>query len=439
MRIEVKVPVLPESVAEATLLTWHKKSGEAVRRDENLVDIETDKVVLDVPAPQDGVLIELVRNEGDTVTAQELIGYIDTAAAAQAEDSGAQPSERAAATPDAQPAEPAAAPSPPAAQPAAETKGGAAAASLGPAVRRLIEENKLDPAAIKGSGKGGRILKEDVLAHLKQAKPAAEAKPGPSPVPAPAPASSPAPAQAPSVIELPRSGERLERRVPMTRLRQRIAERLKEAQNTAAILTTFNEVDMKPVMDLRARYKEVFEKEHGVKLGFMSFFVKASVEALKRFPAVNASIDGTDILYHGYYDIGIAVSAPRGLVVPILRDADQLTFAEIEKGIADFGAKAKDGTLSMDDLMGGTFSISNGGIFGSLNSTPILNPPQSAILGMHKIQQRPVVVDDEIVVRPMMYLALSYDHRIVDGREAVQSLVCIKDCLEDPARLLLSV
>jgi len=420
MRIEVKVPVLPESVTEATLLTWHKNAGEAVTRDENLVDIETDKVVLDVPAPDNGVLLDLVKQEGDTVTAQELIAVIDTeAAAAQAE---AAPAATAATATQAAPA-------------ATSPSGNSA---LSPAVRALVQEHSLDPSQIPGSGKDGRILKEDVLAFIKNRDAAPAAAPA-EPAPAAAPAPAPAPVAKPTVVELPGAGERLERRVPMTRLRQRIAQRLKEAQNTAAILTTFNEVNMQPVMDLRAKYKDIFEKEHGIKLGFMSFFVKASVEALKRFPAVNGSIDGDDIVYHGYYDVGIAVSGPRGLVVPILRDCGQLTFAEIEKGIADFGTKAKDGSLSIEELTGGTFSISNGGIFGSLNSTPILNPPQSAILGMHKIQERPMVENGQIVVRPMMYLALSYDHRIVDGREAVRSLVTIKESLEDPARPLLQV
>jgi len=421
MRIEVKVPVLPESVTEATLLTWHKKAGDAVTRDENLVDIETDKVVLDVPAPDNGVLVELVKQEGDTVMAQELIAIVDTEATAAEGTAPAQPAAASVAA--------SAAVSTPAA--------GNVNAALSPAVRHMLEEHKLDPSRISGSGKDGRILKEDVLAYMKNASGTA---PAAAPEPAPAEAkAAPAPAKPSTVVELHATGERLERRVPMTRLRQRIAQRLKEAQNTAAILTTFNEVNMQPVMDLRNRYKDKFEKEHGIKLGFMSFFVKASVEALKRFPAVNGSIDGTDIVYHGYYDIGIAVSAPRGLVVPILRDADQMTFAEIEQGIADFGRKAKEGSLSIEELTGGTFSISNGGIFGSLNSTPILNPPQSAILGMHKIQERPMVENGQIVIRPMMYLALSYDHRIIDGREAVQSLVTIKECLEDPARLLLHV
>ncbi len=420
MRIEVKVPVLPESVTEATLLTWHKKAGDAVTRDENLVDIETDKVVLDVPAPDNGVLVELLKQEGDTVMGQELIAVVDTEATAATSEKATTSAATAATAATVAPA-------------------ASANPALSPAVRHLIEEHGLDASRISGTGRDGRILKEDVLAYMKGNGEPAPAQKAANPDPAPAPATAPAPAKPSTVVELPSVGDRLERRVPMTRLRQRIAERLKEAQNTAAILTTFNEVNMQPVMELRNRYKDRFEKEHGIKLGFMSFFVKASVEALKRFPAVNGSIDGTDIVYHGFYDIGIAVSAPRGLVVPILRDADHLTFAEIEKGIADFGKKAKDGTLSIEELTGGTFSISNGGIFGSLNSTPILNPPQSAILGMHKIQERPMVENGQIVIRPMMYLALSYDHRIIDGREAVQSLVTIKECLEDPARLLLHV
>ncbi|ROR35005.1 2-oxoglutarate dehydrogenase complex dihydrolipoyllysine-residue succinyltransferase [Inmirania thermothiophila] len=419
MRVEVKVPVLPESVADATVLAWHKKPGDPVRRDENLVDIETDKVVLDVPAPQDGVLAEIVRGEGETVLAGELLAVVETDGAAAAPAASAEAAAQAAA-------------------PAAQEAPAGAAPPLSPAVRRLVEEHGLDPSQIQGSGKGGRILKEDVLRHIEAAKAAAPAAPqaAASSVMQAAPAETRPEVEAPAVGG---PGQRPERRVPMTRLRQRIAQRLKEAQNTAAILTTFNEVNMKPVMDLRARYRDRFEKEHGIRLGFMSFFVKAAVEALKRFPEVNASIDGADIVYHGYYDIGVAVSSPRGLVVPIIRDADQLSFAEIEKTIADFAVKARDGRLSIEELTGGTFSISNGGIFGSLNSTPILNPPQSAILGMHKIQERPVVENGEIVIRPMMYLALSYDHRIIDGREAVQFLVTIKDCIEDPARMLLEI
>ena len=420
MSTEVKVPALPESVSEATVVTWHKQPGEAVARDENLVDIETDKVVLEVPAPEDGVLGKILKNEGDTVTAAEVIATLeagDGAAGGQA-------------------AEPAREPEP--ARAASEGDGKAAATAavddtLSPAVRRLVAEHELDPAKIDGTGRGGRITKEDVLRHMDAAAEPRTEQPAPAPA---APAQAEAPQRAPTPMP---EGERPERRVPMTRLRQRIAERLVEAQQTAAMLTTFNEVNMQPVMDLRARHKEAFEKAHGVKLGFMSFFVKAAVEALKRFSAVNASIDGKDIIYHGYYDIGIAVSTDRGLMVPVLRDADQMSFAEIESAIADFGRRAREGKIGIDELTGGTFTITNGGIFGSLLSTPILNPPQSGILGMHKIQQRPMVENGEVVVRPMMYLAHSYDHRIIDGREAVQFLVALKDMLEDPARLLLEV
>ena len=409
MRIEVRVPVLPESVAEGTLLNGHKKPGDAVARDENLVDIETDKVVLDVPAPQDGVLVEILKNEGDTVAGEDVIGVLDTEAKAEA---GA----------------------PAAAAPAAETKP-VAAPDLSPAVRKLVAEHNLDASKISGTGKGGRIIKEDVLNDLEsqESAPAAAAPAAPAAKPA---ASAPAPAATPAVP----LGERAEQRVPMTRLRARIAERLVEAQQTAAMLTTFNEVNMQPVMELRKRYKDKFEKDNdGVRLGFMSFFIKAAIAGLQRYPEVNASIDGNDIVYHGYYDIGVAVSGPRGLVVPILRDCDQMSFADIEGGITEFGRKAQAGQLTMEDLTGGTFTISNGGVFGSLVSTPILNPPQSAILGMHKIQERPVVENGEIVIRPMMYLALTYDHRIIDGREAVRFLVAIKEALEDPARLLLQV
>ncbi len=429
MSIEVKVPPLPESVSEATVVTWHKKPGEAVSRDENLVDIETDKVVLEVPAPADGVLGDVLAQEGDTVTAGQVIAKLLPQGAA------AQPAPAAASVAAAAPA------AAPAAATATNTE------DLSPAVRRLIAEHGLDASKIAGSGKGGRITKEDVLNYLEASEgsagepihprgtaPAAAQQPQ-APAAAPKPA-APAPQQ-PVVTTL--SGERPERRVPMTRLRQRIAERLVEAQHTAAMLTTFNEVNMKPVMDLRAKYKDQFEKTHGIKLGFMSFFVKAAIEALKRFPVVNASIDGNDIVYHGYFDIGIAVSTPRGLVVPVIRDADQLSLAEIEKAIADFGTRAREGKLTLDELTGGTFSITNGGIFGSMMSTPILNPPQSAILGMHAIKDRPVVENGQIVIRPMMYLALTYDHRIIDGREAVSSLVVMKEMLEDPARLLLEI
>jgi len=402
MRIEVRVPVLPESVAEGTLLNWHKKSGDAVARDENLVDIETDKVVLDVPAPKDGVLVEILKNEGDTVAGEDVIAVLDTEAKAEA---------AAPATTEA---------------PAAEKP--AAAPDLSPAVRKLVAEHALDPSKIDGTGKGGRIIKEDVLNFIEAQKQA--------PVEAPAPAAAAAPVAVPTAP----LGDRSEQRVPMTRLRARIAERLVEAQHSAAMLTTFNEVNMQPVMELRKRYKDKFEKDHdGTRLGFMSFFIKAAIAGLQRYPEVNASIDGSDIVYHGYYDIGVAVSGPRGLVVPILRDTDQMSFAGIEQGIADFGKKAQSGQLTMDDLTGGTFTISNGGVFGSLLSTPILNPPQSAILGMHKILERPVAENGQVVIRPMMYLALTYDHRIVDGREAVRFLVTIKEALEDPARLLLQV
>lgn len=434
MSIEVRVPTLPESVADATLVSWHKKPGDKVQRDENLVDLETDKVVLEIPAPADGVMGEILQGDGSTVKAGDVIANIE-AGDGTAESAGTpEPAAATAPAPEAQPA---------AAQPAAQQAPEATPAavdldSLSPAVRRLISEHGLDPARIPGSGRNGRITKADVLAYMDR-KP--ESQPAPTSTPSqPPPAAEVKPTPAPSAPSTPPDAQgRVEQRVPMTRLRQRIAQRLVQAQQTAAILTTFNEVDMQPVMALRNRYKDKFEKEHGARLGFMSFFVKASVEALKRFPAVNGSIDGSDIIYHGYYDIGIAVSSPRGLVVPILRNADQLSFAEVENTIADFGQRAKSGGLAMEDLTGGTFSITNGGVFGSLVSTPILNPPQSAILGMHKIQERPMVENGQIVIRPMMYLALSYDHRIVDGREAVSFLVTIKECLEDPSRLLLQV
>ena len=425
MSIEVRVPTLPESVADGTLVSWHKQPGDTVQRDENLVDLETDKVVLEIPAPADGILGEILIGDGATVNAGDIIATLMEAGEsppapqpAATEASPAQASPQAASTTDTE--------------------------NLSPAVRRLVAEHNLDPAKIAGSGRNGRITKADVLAYMEQAS-APAPTPEPAPAAKPAPAATPAPSAAPPAaakpapVQKPDAQGRVEQRVPMTRLRARIAERLLQAQQNAAILTTFNEVNMQPVMDLRTRYKAQFEKEHGARLGFMSFFVKASVEALKRFPAVNGTIDGSDVIYHGYYDIGIAVSSPRGLVVPILRDVDQMSFADIEKAIADFGARAKDGSLSMDDLTGGTFSITNGGIFGSLLSTPILNPPQSGILGMHKIMDRAMVENGQIVARPMMYLALSYDHRIVDGREAVSFLVTIKECLEDPARLLLQV
>jgi len=432
MSTEVKVPALPESVSEATVVTWHKQPGEAVERDENLVDLETDKVVLEVPAPEDGVLGEILKPEGETVTAGEVVAVLG-------EGTGEAAAEAPAAAPEA---------AEPAAEPAGEAPAGADGdvPPLSPAVRSLIEENDLDPRRITPTGRNGRLLKEDVLRAVRDGG-AGNGAAAPADPPAPAPSSAPAasaPAAAPAAptpapaAGLP-SGEREERRVPMTRLRQRIAERLVQAQQTAAMLTTFNEVNMQPVMDLRARHKDAFVKTHDTKLGFMSFFVKAAVEALKRFPSVNASIDGTDILYHGYYDIGIAVSTERGLMVPVLRDADQLSFAEIEAAIADFGQRAQAGKIEIEELTGGTFTITNGGIFGSLVSTPILNPPQSGIMGMHKIQERPMAENGQVVIRPMMYLAHSYDHRIIDGKEAVQFLVTIKDMLEDPARLLLEV
>ena len=415
MLIDVKVPQLSESVAEATLVSWHKKPGDYVKRDENLVDIETDKVVLETPAPESGVLAEIVKSDGGTVTSNEVIARIDTEAKPAA---AAQPAQAA------QPAR--AAPQP--------EKAAATAAAM-PAAQKLAAEKNVDMAAISGTGRGGRVTKADVLQAIKggeaPAAQAAEAAPQPA-VPTPLRALAP-------TVDLGVLGERPEQRVPMSRLRARIAERLVQSQSTAAILTTFNEVNMQPVMDLRNRYKDRFEKEHGVRLGFMSFFVKAAVYALKKFPVVNASIDGNDIVYHGYYDIGIAVASPRGLVVPIIRNADQLSLAEIEKTIADFGARAQNGKLGIEDLTGGTFSISNGGVFGSMLSTPIINPPQSAILGIHLTKERPVVENGQIVIRPMNYLALSYDHRLIDGREAVLSLVAIKDALEDPARMLLDI
>ncbi|ADY97711.1 TPA: 2-oxoglutarate dehydrogenase complex dihydrolipoyllysine-residue succinyltransferase [Neisseria meningitidis] len=388
MIIDVKVPMLSESVSEGTLLEWKKKVGEAVARDEILIDIETDKVVLEVPSPQAGVLVEIVAQDGETVVADQVLARIDTAATAAAEAPVAAPAEAA-----------------PAAAPAAAQNNAAM-----PAAAKLAAETGVDVNALQGSGRDGRVLKEDV--QNAAAKPAAAAAP---------------------------AGARPEERVPMSRLRARVAERLLASQQENAILTTFNEVNMKPIMDLRAKYKEKFEKEHGVKLGFMSFFVKAAVAALKKYPVVNASVDGKDIVYHGYFDIGIAIGSPRGLVVPILRDADQMSIADIEQAIVDYAKKAKDGKIAIEDLTGGTFSITNGGTFGSMMSTPIINPPQSAILGMHATKERAVVENGQVVVRPMMYLALSYDHRIIDGREAVLTLVAIKDALEDPARLLLDL
>ncbi|KTD18176.1 2-oxoglutarate dehydrogenase complex dihydrolipoyllysine-residue succinyltransferase [Legionella jordanis] len=402
MSTEVKVPALPESVADATIAAWHKKVGERVTRDENLLDLETDKVVLEVPAPVDGVLAEIFFKEGDTVESSQILARIDASASAEV-------------------------------QPAKDEKSSAEEMgkiqeedkAAGPAVRRMLAEHNLQPGQITGSGKDGRITKEDVLAFIESnreraSKSSTETRPQQSEQPAP-------------------MGEREERRVPMTRLRAKIAERLVQAQHNAAMLTTFNEVNLKAVMDLRNQYKDHFEKKHGAKLGFMSFFTKAVVEALKRFPAVNASIDGQDIVYHGYYDIGIAVSTERGLVVPVLRNADQMSMADMEKSIADSASRAREGKLALEEMQGGTFTITNGGVFGSLLATPIINPPQTGILGMHKIEERPIVEKGQIVIRPMMYVALSYDHRLIDGKESVQFLVAVKELLEDPARLLLNV
>ncbi|WP_342245753.1 2-oxoglutarate dehydrogenase complex dihydrolipoyllysine-residue succinyltransferase [Pseudomonas sp. OTU5201] len=408
MAIEIKAPTFPESVADGTVATWHKKPGDAVKRDELIVDIETDKVVMEVLAETDGVLAEIVKNEGDTVLSGELLGKLNAGAAAAAA--------------------PAAAAAAPVAQAAAPAAAAADDAILSPAARKLAEENGIDPNSIAGTGKGGRVTKEDVVAAVEAKKSAPAAAPSAKPA---APA-----AEAPVFA----AGDRVEKRVPMTRLRAKVAERLVEAQSTMAMLTTFNEVDMTEVMALRSKYKDLFEKTHnGVRLGFMSFFVKASVEALKRFPAVNASIDGNDIVYHGYQDIGVAVSSDRGLVVPVLRNAELMSLAEVENGIATFGKKAREGKLSIDEMTGGTFTITNGGTFGSMMSTPIVNPPQAAILGMHNIIQRPMAINGQVVIRPMMYLALSYDHRLIDGKEAVSFLVTIKNLLEDPARLLLDI
>jgi len=409
MLIEIKVPQLSESVAEATLLAWRKKVGEAVKRDENLIDIETDKVVLELPAPADGVLAKIIKGDGGTVKAGEVIATLDTEGKASA-------------------APPAAAQAKVAPAPVPAAKPSASAAPAMPSARKLAEEKGIDTGSIAGSGRGGRVTKGDVLGATSPPAPEAPAVARPS-LPQPS-----APASVEQIL-----GDRPEQRVPMSRLRARIAERLVQSQSTAAILTTFNEVNMQPVMELRKKYQERFEKEHGVRLGFMSFFVKAAVHALKKYPIVNASVDGNDIVYHGYFDIGIAVGSPRGLVVPILRDADQMSFAEVEKKIADFGTRAQDGKLTIEELTGGTFSISNGGVFGSMLSTPIINPPQSAILGVHATRERPVAENGQVVIRPVNYLALSYDHRIVDGREAVLSLVAIKEALEDPARLLLDL
>jgi len=417
--VDVKVPVLAESVAEATLLQWQKKPGEVVTRGDTLIEIETDKVVLEIPAPSDGVVKEVRKAEGDMVQSEEVIATIDTEYAAEGVPSETEP-------PQIMPLEDAA------------TKSVAEAMPLSPSVRRLVTEHGLDAAQIPGSGKGGRITKSDVFEYLERRQ-QPPATPSPGQVAAPAPPAPPPPEQAPPEQQPFAIKARGERREPMSRLRARIAERLVEVQRTAAILTTFNEVNMQPVMELRQRYRETFEKAHGVRLGYMSFFTRAAVLALQRFPQVNAYIDGDDIVYHDYCDIGIAVASPRGLVVPVLRDAQALGFADIERQINETAVRARDGKLGPDELIGGTFTITNGGIFGSLLSTPILNPPQSAILGMHKIQERPIAEGGEVVVRPMMYLALSYDHRIIDGREAVQFLVAIKEALEDPARMLLEV
>jgi 2-oxoglutarate dehydrogenase E2 component (dihydrolipoamide succinyltransferase) len=416
-QIEVKVPQLSESVAEATLLSWHKKVGEAVSRDENLIDIETDKVVLELPAPSAGVIVQIIKNDGGTVVSGETIAIIDTEASAQTSPIGITTAPVAAAAS--------------AAAPAAAAAGGTKSDVAMPAAAKILADANLSTADATGTGRDGRVTKGDALAAVAN-KPA---------VAAPAPLAQQAPKAALPQVSAPavNLGDRPEERVPMSRLRARIAERLLQSQSTNAILTTFNEVNMKPVMDLRAKYKDQFEKNHGVKLGFMSFFVKAAVHALKKYPILNASVDGNDIVYHGYFDIGIAVGSPRGLVVPILRNADQMTIAEIEKKIGEFGQKAKDGKLTLEDLTGGTFSISNGGTFGSMLSTPIINPPQSAILGVHATKDRAVVENGQIVIRPMNYLAMSYDHRIIDGREAVLGLVAMKDALEDPARLLLDL
>jgi 2-oxoglutarate dehydrogenase E2 component (dihydrolipoamide succinyltransferase) len=435
MRVEVKVPQLPESVAEATLVSWHKKPGDPVKRDENLIDVETDKVVLELPAPTDGVLVEIVRENGSTVASNELIAVLDTDAKASTDGAkapAAAPSESPAPAAKQQPA-----PQPPqkpvpssASYDTPGTKTPPPVEPL-PAARKLMAEQGVAAADVTGTGRGGRVTKGDVMS-------AVEAKGAPT-APKPAPAAPAPSARAPSAPLPAGLDNRPEQRVPMSRLRLRVAERLVQSQSTAAILTTFNEVNMQGVIDLRNRYKERFEKEYGIKLGFMGFFVKAAVHALKKYPLVNASIDGTDIIYHGYYDIGIAVGSPRGLVVPIIRDADHKSVAEIEKEIADFGKRAQEGKLTVEELTGGTYTISNGGVFGSMLSTPIINPPQSAILGVHATKDRPVVENGQVVVRPMNYLAQSYDHRIIDGREAVLSLVAIKEALEDPARLLLDL
>ena len=403
MTVEIKVPILPESVSEATVATWHKQVGDSVSVDENIVDIETEKVVLEVPSTVDGVIKEIKVEEGATVGEQDIIAIIEEGATATPQTPKAE-SEQAAPNDESD-----------------EANATDDSSKLSPAVKKMISENDIDASSIKGTGKNGRILKEDVQNFLKTTRNKSSS------------------AESQEALKTPQAGERSERRVPMTRLRATIARRLKEAQDTQAMLTTFNDVNLQAVIDIRSQYKELFEKKHGTRLGFMSFFVKAAIEALKRYPAVNASIDGNDIVYHDYYDVGIAASSPRGLVVPVLRDVDQMSFAGVEKSIGEYGQKAKDGKLTMEDLVGGTFTVSNGGVFGSMLSTPIVNPPQSAILGMHRIEQRPIAENGEVVIRPMMYLALTYDHRIIDGKESVLFLRTIKECLEDPARLLLEL
>jgi 2-oxoglutarate dehydrogenase E2 component (dihydrolipoamide succinyltransferase) len=425
MSVEVKVPALPESVADAVIAGWHKQAGESVKQDDMLVDLETDKVILEVPAISSGIIKEIRFNVGDTVTADQVLAIIDDTAAASEQPAQLEREPEQEQQAGRQPAQ---------AQTEQREIEESEDVAISPSARKLMAQNNLHASEINGSGKGGRILKEDVIEYLNKQTQTQTSKKQQAEAAAYEPKAGKLP-----VYESENSQGRIEKRVTMTRLRARIAERLLEAQHNAAILTTFNEVNMKPVMELRARYKERFEKEYGVKLGFMSFFVKASVEALKKFPAVNASIDGNDIVYHGYYDIGIAVSGPSGLVVPILRNAEDMTLAQIEHAIISYAARANENKLSIEDITGGTFTISNGGVFGSMLSTPILNPPQSGILGMHTIKQRPMVVDGEITVLPMMYLALSYDHRIIDGREAVQFLVTIKDMLEEPSRMLIGV
>jgi len=438
MTIEVRVPQLPESVADATLVSWHKKPGDSVVRDENLVDLETDKVVLEVPAPAAGVIKEIKLADGTTVTSGQLLAVIDETATAAAVPGASAPAILAASSGATAAAADTVAKDASAKESATPEAGG----KLSPAAKRVAEENKVDPKTVAGSGRDGRVSKSDIVNYLSTKETAA-------PSPASAPGAAAAAAAPPSAaaktapaqfVPAPNArGNRAEQHVPMTRLRARIAERMVQAQATQALLTSFNEVDLQAVNELRSRYKDQFEKQYGVKLGFMSFFAKACVEALKKFPSVNASVDGNDIVYHEFFDIGVAVSTDRGLIVPVLRDVDQLSFADIEKSIANFASRARAGSITIEELTGGTFTITNGGVFGSLMSTPIVNSPQSAILGMHKIQDRPVVVDGQIVVRPMMYIALTYDHRIIDGREAVQFLVTVKQCLEDPARMVLHI